>query len=873
MDHESESTMRILLVEDHPDQAELTRRTLERQLRGANVTVADRGVACLSRLAGASYDLLLLDYSLPDINGLGLLKEVKARGYRLPVVMVTGQGDERIAVEAMKGGASDYLIKTGGYLTALPAMIQKVLHQAELQRNLAAAQTEVLQRNRELTDLHTLASTLSASLRLADLLPLALEMILASVEAECGGIYLVPPEGDGLILTVHRGLPTAAMGHFPARVRAGEGLIGATALNGKSIALDDPSLPPLVGLGLRWLVVVPLAAKGRQVGILFVGSTQADGSSPERQRLLELMGNQVGAALENARLYEEAQRNLASQRALVAEFKRMQLVTTQVSSNLDISTILETIVNAVGEACGTDKNSILLVDEATHELVHGTAVGLPEEYVRAVVRVPIGGPLGGCCGTAAARNEIVIIEEMREDPLWRPYLTLSEAAGLRAVWSVPLTGKDGRVLGTFATYHSTPHRPGPEQIELVQMYARQAAIAIENARLYKEVISAYEDLQQAQSRIIQTEKLRALGEMAGGVAHDFNNLLAIILGRTQYLSLRHGEMTPEEVRRSFGIIERASLDGAETVRRLMNFTRATPRSREAEAVDPNEILDYVADASRPRWKDEAEAKGRRIQVIIQRGDVPPVEGNGSELREVMLNLVFNAIEAMPQGGILTLKSWTEGGSVCLAVQDTGIGMPEEVAQKIFDPFFTTKGPQRSGLGLSVSYGIVRRHHGEILVDSQPGRGTTFTVRLPIRPTQAHPVEAVPELPHACLRILIVDDDSEVRETLRDLLLAAKHTVIEAGDGEEALEMLEREPVDLVCTDLGMPGMTGWELADRVKVRWPGLKVALITGWGAQVEPEDLEAHGVDLFIAKPFQVKEILQALDGIAAGSQMKGR
>lgn len=175
--------------------------------------------------------------------------------------------------------------------------------------------------------------------------------------------------------------------------------------------------------------------------------------------------------------------------------------------------------------------------------------------------------------------------------------------------------------------------------------------------------------------------------------------------------------------------------------------------------------------------------------------------------------------------------------------------------------------------MSVSYGIVRRHHGEILVDSQPGRGTTFTVRLPIRPTQAHPVEAVPELPHACLRILIVDDDSEVRETLRDLLLAAKHTVIEAGDGEEALEMLEREPVDLVCTDLGMPGMTGWELADRVKVRWPGLKVALITGWGAQVEPEDLEAHGVDLFIAKPFQVKEILQALDGIAAGSQMKGR
>jgi signal transduction histidine kinase/DNA-binding response OmpR family regulator len=649
-------------------------------------------VVCLQRLADASYDLLLLDYSLPDINGLGLLEEVKSRGYRLPVVMVTGQGDERIAVEAMKEGAADYLIKTGGYLTALPAVIQKVLHQAELQQNLALAQAEVLQRNRELTDLHTLASTLSTSLRLADMLPLALEVILASVEAECGGIYLSPPDGEDLIRAVHRGLSAAALELLPERVRVGEGLIGAAAQDGKSISLDDPDRPPLAGLGVSWLVVVPLTAKGRQMGILFVGSAQADGSSPERQRLLELMGNQVGAAVENARLYEETRR-------------------------------------------------------------------------------------------------------------------------------------------------------------------------------------AYEDLQQTQGQLIQVEKLRALGEMAGGVAHDFNNLLAIILGRAQYLSLRHGEMTPEEVRRSLGIIERASLDGAETVRRLMNFTRATPRSREAEAVDPNEILDYVADASRPRWKDEVEAKGRQIQVVVERGDVPLVEGNGSELREVMLNLIFNAIEAMPQGGRLTLRSWTEGGSVCLAVQDTGIGMPEEVAQKIFDPFFTTKGPQRSGLGLSVSYGIIRRHHGEIVVESRPGEGTTFTIRLPIRPAPPRTVEEVPAPPRSRLRILIVDDDLEVREMLGDILRNAKHTVIEAGDGKEALEMLEREPVDLVCTDLGMPGMTGWELADRVKQRWPDLKVALITGWGAQVEPEDLEAHGVDLFIAKPFQVREILQALDRIGAGSHTKGQ
>ena len=687
MSNVAEKPVRVLLVEDHPDQAELTRRTLERQLRGAEVTVADRGESCLAKLADAPWDLLLLDYNLPDMSGIELLTEVKTRGYHLPVVMVTGQGDERIAVEAMKGGAADYLIKTGGYLTALPAVIQKVLQQAELQKDLAAAQSEVLQRNRELTDLHTLASTLSASLRLADLLPLALEVILASIEGECGGIYLYSPEEDGLVLANHRCLSAAAREYFPERVRAGEGLIGAASLEGKAIFLNDPSHPDLVGSGLTRLAVIPLVAKERHLGVMFIGCTRVDAPPPERQRLLELMGNQVGAAVENARLYEETTR-------------------------------------------------------------------------------------------------------------------------------------------------------------------------------------AYEDLRRTQGQLIQVERLRALGEMAGGVAHDFNNILAIILGRAQYLSLRQGDLPPEEVRRSLGIVERAALDGAETVRRLLNFTRATPRQQEAEAVDPDEILDYVADASRPRWKDETEARGKQIQVVIERGNAPLVTGNSAELREVMLNLIFNAVEAMPEGGRLTLKSWSDGGSVYLSVQDTGVGMPEEVARKIFDPFFTTKGPQRSGLGLSVSYGIISRHQGEITVESLPGKGTTFTIRLPVGSAPIHQVEAPPEPLRSRLRILVVDDDVEVREMLLDILRNAGHTVLEARGGAEALEILEREGVDLVCTDLGMPGMSGWEVAGRVKSLWPALKVALITGWGAQVEPEDLESRGVDLLIAKPFQVKEILQSIDGIYAGN-----
>jgi len=229
---------------------------------------------------------------------------------------------------------------------------------------------------------------------------------------------------------------------------------------------------------------------------------------------------------------------------------------------------------------------------------------------------------------------------------------------------------------------------------------------------------------------------------------------------------------------------------------------------------------------------------------------------------VLLNLVFNAIDAMPRGGRLTLASWAEGGRVCVAVKDTGVGMAPEVLQRIFEPFFTTKGPQASGLGLSVSYGIIRRHEGEITVESRPGEGTTFTIRLPIRESPPPQVEGVPKPARAGLRVLVIDDEAEVRETLRDLLEAAGQEVWEAGSGREGLELLERQRVDLVCTDLGMPGMSGWEVAERVKARWPGQKVALITGWGAWVEPEELRAHGVDFLINKPFQLKEILGVLN-----------
>jgi signal transduction histidine kinase len=246
------------------------------------------------------------------------------------------------------------------------------------------------------------------------------------------------------------------------------------------------------------------------------------------------------------------------------------------------------------------------------------------------------------------------------------------------------------------------------------------------------------DKKQMEEWLIQSEKLKALGEMAAGVAHDLNNVLGAILGRVQLIKLglmngrdEPGRMSHETIKQELEIIEQASMDGAHTIKKIQEFTRSKTDGSKFVSIDVNEIIDGAIELAKTKIKDEAEAKGIQIEVRTIKGEVPQVMGDPSELREVLLNLLVNSIDAMPEGGMVTFKTGQENGHIFIEASDNGIGMPETIRQRIFDPFFTTKGVQRSGLGLSVSYGIIRRHNGEIQVKSQEGIGTTFMIKLPV----------------------------------------------------------------------------------------------------------------------------------------------
>jgi PAS domain S-box-containing protein len=369
-----------------------------------------------------------------------------------------------------------------------------------------------------------------------------------------------------------------------------------------------------------------------------------------------------------------------------------------------------------------------------------------------------------------------------------------------------------------------------------------------------------------ETKLLQAEKLRDLGELAGGVAHDFNNVLAAILGRAQLLKMHLEEFSGTERRKAYHelqqgleVIERAAADGAETVRRIQEFARIRPDDRDAVALDINEVVLHAIDFTRPRWKNEAALKGIRFIIDKQLTDVPLILGSPAELREVLTNLINNSLDAMPEGGTIRLETFKESMHVCLRLTDTGSGMPPHVVERMFDPFFTTKGPQSTGLGMSVSYGIITRHQGTIAVDSREGIGTVFTICFPLKEIEKQAREERPQqqAEHDRAAILIIDDEEDVRELLCDILTMHGHEVSIAKSGREGVETFKSKAYDMVFTDLGMPGMSGWEVATAIKNINPATAVAIITGWGIQLEKKDMEKSSVDLILNKPFTVEDI----------------
>jgi signal transduction histidine kinase len=531
--------------------------------------------------------------------------------------------------------------------------------------------------------------------------------------------------------------------------------------------------------------------------------------------------------------------------------------------------VLQSTMRAVRATVG----SIMILDRDRTVLRLAASRGIPDDVVPAV-EVKVG---EGVAGKVVEMGEPVLVDDIASDPRFNKandpqygngsFICMPIRVGDRVIGVINMAKRRDGVV-------SDALRPPPfssTDLQFLNALMTYIGYAVDNSRLLEEAQSSasqlqnvVDDLKSTQSQLVRGETLRAMGQLSSGMAHHLNNLFAVILGRVELLL---GKVEEAGVRRSLEIVQRTAQDGAEVVRRVQRFSRVQPVS-DAVAVDLNQVVHEVVELTRPRWHDEAQLRGSRIEMAVEPGIIGAAAGEPAPLREVLMNLLLNAADAITQGGRITIRTWAQDDRVYCSITDTGIGMPEEVRRRALEPFFTTKGPKATGLGLSVAYGTVQRYGGTLTLESTEGHGTTVEVSLPAAsPTAAvaKPAAGAPRAGALPLRVLVIDDELQVRSMLAEMLEEQGHSVTQAPGGREGLSYLESNPelVDVVITDLGMPDMTGWDVAAAIQARWPRLPVGLITGWG-ETEITREERGRVNFVINKPFDKTLLRETISGI---------
>jgi PAS domain S-box-containing protein len=376
------------------------------------------------------------------------------------------------------------------------------------------------------------------------------------------------------------------------------------------------------------------------------------------------------------------------------------------------------------------------------------------------------------------------------------------------------------------------------------------------------------ELRTTQQQIVQQERLRALGTMASGIAHDFNNALAAILGFNELL-LHRPELLDDRAKtlRYLQMMNTAAQDAGNVVSRLREFYRHREDRDVFAPLNVNRLVNDAISLTRPKWKDQAQANATTIRIETDLGDVPTVAGNAADLREVLTNLILNAVDAMPDGGTITVRTRLDGDHVALAISDTGLGMTEDVRRRCLEPFFTTKGDRGTGLGLSMVHGIIRRHEGRIEIETAVGKGTTFVIHLPTAPlTKPGTETAEPACPTRQLHVLVVDDESDVREIVTETLRGEGHIVEPAANGREALDQFATSHFDAVVLDRAMPDISGDQIATLVKAVAPTIPVIMLTGFGSMMKAAGEVPTGVDSIISKPVTIDELSRTLAALTA-------
>ncbi len=568
--------------------------------------------------------------------------------------------------------------------------------------------------------------------------------------------------------------------------------------------------------------------------------------------------------LRNRELMTELEAHNRELRAAVQRLASLNAAGQAMGGIHTLSGLLDLFLELVVRELDVERASLMLVDDAG-ELRIAAARGLPADVARDV-RMKIG---EGVAGKVAASGRPLLVDDADSYPELPSHVNLPGSfMSVPVELSVPIKAMN-RVLGVInVTQRRSGTAFGPDDVSYLAGLAGQAAVAIDRARHLERLQDAVENLAITQQQLLVTTRLKALGELAAGVAHDFNNTLSGILGSSELLlaELDRGHLDEPRLQATLQTITQLALQAAACVRRLQDAA-GVRRDRPEEEADLNQAVRLALDLTQPKWQVESELMGRPVRVALDLGEIPVVRGDPQEIAQAISNLVFNAVEAMPNGGHINLRTSVVENTVQLEVADDGAGMSPEVCGRIFDPFFTTKNTGH-GLGLSVVQGIIKRMGGSIAVRSTEGAGTTFTVTMPVaeRRPEATPAQEPPLAPSAAARLLVIDDDPVNLEVCAEVLKQGGHEVVMAPSGEEGLAQFQAGRIDLVITDLCMPGLSGWQVVREIKKQDATVPVIVLSGWGVQLDESSLREAGVDLALTKPVPLRVLLRSVNSVLA-------
>jgi signal transduction histidine kinase/CheY-like chemotaxis protein len=592
-------------------------------------------------------------------------------------------------------------------------------------------------------------------------------------------------------------------------------------------------------LGMECMIVSPFSTELSSSAYAIWGWKKEFADMSEYILRSELMAEQISLSL-TASLSEKRTGEQGEKLAALLD------LSTHIYSSLNYKEVIQKAVKLSMEIVGATGGTIFLLNKDDGILIPLLTVDETHEEAINAMRLKLGEGLTGW----VAQTGVGMISNYTDENSHSIQVP-GTPDEIESLISVPLTWS-GDVIGAITLRNSERRIFAQEDLEILTIFARQVADAIENARLYEKLEKAYDELSATQDRLIMAEKLRALGDMAGGVAHDFNNILGTILGRIQLVGRKNHDpdIIPE-----LEAIEEATLEGRATVRRLQDFTHVSSRS-DYERVDLREVVREAIKTTSPAWKSTAHRKGVTIELHTDLKVIPAIEGNREELREAVSNVILNAVDALPEGGNIWISTMQSDDMAILRIADDGIGMDDDTKDKMFFPFYSTKGTRGSGMGLSIVYGIMFRHQAEIGVESSPGKGAEFIFKFGIQENR-EATGAVVSSPGegSSLKILLVDDDPALLGVVEDMIDYLGHACRKTDSGRKAIEMLQRETFDLVVTDLGMPDVNGWDVARFCRRECPDMPVILISGWGAQIDEREAREK-VDAVLAKPFRIEE-----------------